>query len=92
MSSPFPSWDQPSLASSQIPPDVWERDRRPAEPMALTDDVAKAADLVGAGGCSPQCLVSRGGEDCACICGGAYHGLLADVDVRQALQQRAVAA
>jgi hypothetical protein len=89
--STWPDWDQPSLASSQVPADVWERDRRPPQPMALTDDVATAAALVAAGGCSPQCLVSPGGEGCACSCAGAYHGLLADVDLRQSLRQRAAA-
>lgn len=96
MTGPWsPDWDQPTLASSQVPADVWERDRRPAAPMTLTDEVAEAAALVAAGGCSPQCLVSRGacGErGCACACRGAYHGVLAGVDVRQALAQRAAAA
>jgi hypothetical protein len=87
-------WVQPSLASSQIPPDLWERDQRPPAPLTLTDDVAAAGDLVAAGGCSPQCLVSRGAcgkNGCACSCSGRYHGVLAGVDVRQALAQRAAA-
>jgi hypothetical protein len=73
---------------------MWEQGRLPPAPMTLTDEVAAAGDLVAAGGCSPQCLVSRGacGKDgCACACGGRYHGLLAGVDVRQALAQRAAA-
>lgn len=95
MTSPWPEWDQPTLASAEVPPDAWELDRRPSAPMTLTDDVAAAGDLVAAGGCSPQCLVSRGAcssRGCACACRGAYHGLLAGVDVRQALAQRAAAA
>lgn len=93
--STWPGWDQPTLASAEVPPDAWERDRRPPTPMTLTDDIAAAADLVAARGCSPQCLVSRGpcgDRGCACACGGAYHGVLAGVDVRQALAQRAAVA
>nr|MDT0660833.1 hypothetical protein [Micromonospora sp. DSM 115978] len=80
-------WEEPTLASAQIPEDVWEAGRLPLDPLPLTADRATAAALVADGGCSPQCLISAGphGRDCSCRCRGAYHGILADADIASAL-------
>ncbi|MEV7263998.1 hypothetical protein AB0N38_10645 [Micromonospora aurantiaca] len=91
-----PGWagyDQPTLASTQVPADVWEAGRLPAEPMPLTDEVSTAAALVHAGGCSPQCLISAGvpAKQCDCACRGAYHGVLSDADIPSALRHREAA-
>ncbi|MFG2056665.1 hypothetical protein ACGFI9_21845 [Micromonospora sp. NPDC048930] len=83
-------YDQPTLASAQLTDDQWEAGRLPPVPMPLTADVATAAALVHAGGCSPQCLISAGvpAKHCDCSCRGAYHGVLADVDIPSALAHR----
>jgi hypothetical protein len=49
-----------------------------------------AAELIRAGGCSPQCLVSAGVrvQHCDCACNGAYHGALSDADIASAVRHR----
>jgi hypothetical protein len=85
----WPGYEQPTLASADVPEDSWEAGRLPAAPMPLTPDVAAAAALVAAGGCSPQCLIPvAAAADCKCACRGAYHGALADTDVALALKHR----
>ena len=42
----------------------------------------RAADLLAGGNCSPACLLGfLAGTECECLCGGRFHGLLADADV-----------
>lgn len=84
---PWAAYQQPTLASAQVPPDLWEAGRLPAHVVPLSAEVSTAAELVHAGGCSPQCLVSAGVpvQHCDCACRGAYHGILADADLRTAL-------
>jgi hypothetical protein len=86
----WPDYEQPTLASTQIPPDQWERGRVATGPVPLTPEVSTAAALVAAHGCSPQCLISASAQcvDCKCTCRGAYHGALADADIPSALRHR----
>lgn len=87
---PWDGWEQPTLISAEVPEDEWEAGRVPVEPLELTDDVHSPAELVAAGGCSPQCLASSDHHDnhCSCRCSGQYHGILAHVDLRQVLMTR----
>lgn len=91
--SGWAGYDQPTLASSTVSDthwQVWDNTPAPDGPMPLTDEVATAAALVHAGGCSPQCLISAGvpTKACDCACRGAYHGILADADIPSALAHR----
>lgn len=85
-------WDQPTLASVEVPADAFETGRILTAVVPLTAQTATAAALVPAGGCSPQCLISGGVPvrfcDCDCACRGAYHGVLADADIPSALHRR----
>jgi hypothetical protein len=81
------SWEEPTLASHDVPPDAWEAGRLPADHVPLTAARSTAAALVADQGCSPQCLISPDthGRDCHCKCRGHYHGILSDADIATAL-------
>jgi hypothetical protein len=40
-----------------------------------------AGDILEAGACSAMCLLARCPEPCACRCGGAFHGMLANAGI-----------
>lgn len=57
---------------------------RPPRPQPSRTSPVDAATLVSEGECSPQCLVSPANTHriCHCVCRGAYHGALANTQVR----------
>jgi hypothetical protein len=88
--NPWAGFEQPTLASEQAPPEAFEAGRVTTTVVPLTAETSTAAALVHAGGCAPQCLISAGVpiKLCDCACRGAYHGVLADADIRSALHRR----
>jgi hypothetical protein len=86
----WPGYDQPTLVSADVPADTWEAGRVATGPVQLSEEITTAADLLGADGCSPQCLLSanRRVQDCNCACKGQFHAVLADADMASAVRRR----
>lgn len=83
---PWPDWQQPTLHSTTVPPDVFEVGRVQLAPRPLREGPVEALTLVSDGDCSAMCLIAPPAKPgaCNCTCSGVYHGALAHTQISAA--------